>query len=143
VASPPSPPSGNGPQIDTAKIFAFGLQCYANGDLARAILAFRKVIAIAPNSSAHHAALGRALLRSEGLTPQAESAMRAAITLDPQSTDLLLEVGEVYLENSRPADAKILFTRASRLDPSNDEARLALGAVGGERQNLLGRLKRR
>lgn len=127
----PAPSAPAAPQLEAAGFRRYGTEYYRRGEFERAVLAFRKGLALAPNDASLHAGLARALLRHEGFSRQVEAALHRAIELEPLSVERLVELADVYVANDRDEDALILIKRVLRIDPGNAEARQALSMIDG------------
>ncbi len=59
----------------------------------------------------------------------AEASLRRALALEPERPEALRELGELYAESGRPAEAAGLLERAVALEPRRAESRRALAQV--------------
>src|SRR5262249_593712 len=71
----------------------------------------------------------------------AESALHAAVSLDPQSVRLHNNLGHIFLLEKKMDAAEVEFRKALDLDPASATARNNLGVVLGLRGDLEGALE--
>lgn len=90
-------------------------------DPAAAVSPLRKAVELLPSQSRPRYLLGLALERSGDLKGAAES-FEGAFHLDPKDAESLLQLGRVYLNTKRPADAEGRFRGVLGLDPKSIEA---------------------
>lgn len=108
--------------------FAEALESEKRYDLA--IIEYRKAVADEPDMAAIHYQLGRALLlrapddaeaRDEGLKEFEE-----AVKLDPHNSAAEYEIGEIHRRQGQFTQAREHFSRAVTLDPTVEDAQIAL-----------------
>jgi tetratricopeptide (TPR) repeat protein len=124
---PPAPPK---PALNVSQIFEHGVAYAESGDFDRASRAFQRAIEMEPNDARSHLALGAALANIHGLTRAAESSLRRAAELDPNSASLFVELALIYRKFERDGEARTLLKRAMLLDPTNEDAARELNAAG-------------
>jgi len=110
-----------------APYLEFGHFWYLQGRYKEAEEQFRRVNAMAPRLSAGHMNLGLAL-KEQGRYPEAESAMKRALDLQV-TTQVLTNLGALYYQEERWADAARFFERISPETPPNMTRCLDLGDV--------------
>jgi Flp pilus assembly protein TadD len=94
-------------------------------DPAAAVKPLQKAVDLLPSQSRPRLLLGTAQERSGDLTAAAAS-FEGAAHLDPQDTDALLHLGNLYLRLKRPADAEPKFRSVLALQPKSAAAALSL-----------------
>lgn len=108
--------------------FAEALESEKRYDLA--IMQYRKAIANEPDMPEPHYQLGRALLlRSPDDVAAREEALKEfneAVKLDPKNGAAEYEIGEIYRRQGQFAQAREHFSRAVMLDPTVEDAQIAL-----------------
>jgi Flp pilus assembly protein TadD len=90
-------------------------------DAKAAVVPLRSAVELLPSQSRPRYLLGLAEERSGDLKSAAES-FEGAVRLDPKDTDSLTQLGRVYLQLNRPADAEGKFRAALALDAKSAEA---------------------
>ena len=90
-------------------------------DPAQAVPPLRKAVELLPSQSRPRDLLGTAQERSGDLKGAAES-FEGASNLDPNDSDSLIHLSEVYLKLNRPADAEKKFRAVLPLEPKSPEA---------------------
>ncbi|HYA61830.1 MAG TPA: tetratricopeptide repeat protein [Candidatus Sulfotelmatobacter sp.] len=90
-------------------------------DAKAAVVPLRSAVELLPSQSRPRYLLGLAQERSGDLTGAAES-FEGAAHLDPKDPDSLTQLGLVYMQLNRPADAEGKFRAALRLDSKSTEA---------------------
>lgn len=118
------------PSLGAETLFEHGIAYVESGDFERAVQAFARGVDAAPTDARMHAALGSALANLRGLDKTAETALRKAAELDPNSPDLYVELALIYSKFDRANEARTLFKRAYLLDPTNEAAIRALEKDG-------------
>ncbi len=98
------------------------------GDLAGALAALRRSVALDPRSATARANLGAALL-SSGDADAARAQFQAALRVDPSDRASLGNLGLIASAEGRTADARAFFQRVLALDPTDGRARAALDAL--------------
>jgi tetratricopeptide (TPR) repeat protein len=111
---------------DPAKLFARGEAALANGDLEKAEHAFKKVLAIDPNSAAAYANLGVIDMRRKRWAAALTSLHRAE-KLAPQMTGVRLNIGLAYYRKNEYWHAIPAFESVIREQPDSLQARFLLG----------------
>ncbi len=81
-----------------------------------------------PEKVARHRAAAR-LLRENGLLPDAENELRAALELDAENTDALLDLAALLTEQKRLDEAEVLVAKVSAVDPGNRRLKLESGII--------------
>jgi len=105
-----------------------GTRLYEENDLAGAIAAFRRAVALDPDNASYHTNLAVALDEDEQ-DADALAAYERAIELDPRQTTALLNLGYMYSESERYEEARQVWEQVIRVDPRSADAEEA-------RQNL-------
>jgi Flp pilus assembly protein TadD len=90
-------------------------------DPVAAVAPLRKAVELLPAQSRPRYLLGLAQQRSGDIAGAAES-FEGASRLDPRDGDSLIQLGRMYLKNSRPADAEAKFHAALNLQPKSPDA---------------------
>jgi tetratricopeptide (TPR) repeat protein len=98
------------------------LDALRQNDPAKAKLVLAPLQEQCAQSSSYYELLGAANGMS-GDSTAAESAFKAAVSLEPKSSRLQAELGAAYLRNKKPQLAAEALAQALALDPSNDAAR--------------------
>jgi hypothetical protein len=118
ASSPPAvsvrPESKNASQLVR---FNEGIAAQTGGDWETAARLFQDVVAIDPLIVEGWNNLGNALLRL-GKLPDADRALRRALSLDPNYPAALVNAGLLRLQDGRPAEAGPFFARARCSTPS-------------------------
>jgi len=94
-------------------------------DPAAALAPLGKALELLPAQSRPRFLLGVAEERSGDLAKAAES-FEGAVRLDPQDSETLLHLGNLYVRLKRPADAESSFRRVLELQPNEPHALLGL-----------------
>jgi tetratricopeptide (TPR) repeat protein len=92
------------------------------GDNPRAIHKFRAELEINPQDARSHYMLGYELLKQHELTG-AESELRRATSLEPDSPDAFIDLAQLYMESHRLSEAEAAARKAITLtqdEPRND-----------------------
>ncbi len=104
-----------------AIILADAHSLYQSGRVHEAIAACQKVLALDPaNFNAIHL-LGKAASQI-GQRPLAENFLRAALSLRPDSSEVLSDLGQVLMLSGMPQQSLDCFTRALEFKPGSAEA---------------------
>jgi tetratricopeptide (TPR) repeat protein len=125
AAAPPRQPRPE-PKLDASALFEHGLAYAELGDFERAVSAFSRAVEAAPDDARMHAALGSALADAHGLDKTAETSLRRAAELDPNSAELYVALADVYRRFDRVDESRRLYRRALLIDPDNEDAQRAL-----------------
>ena len=104
---------------------AAALDLHRTGRWTEAEAAYRELLAHAPTAALHQN-LARLLLEN-GRFAEAMDALEAALALEPQSAELALLSGRVWVELGDLREAAQWFGRVLRLDPASHEARVQFG----------------
>jgi tetratricopeptide (TPR) repeat protein len=105
-----------------------GIRALDGGDWASAVAAFRKGLALAPDSASLHQRLGTALSLS-GDPQGALEQLQEAVRRDPGYAPARYSLGVLLASAGRQADAIQQFSAAVRTDPGYVEARLQLAEL--------------
>src|SRR5688572_14810813 len=105
-----------------------GLQAHQQGDLERALAAYRQVLAAVPDHPAALRLLGTALLQG-GDAAQAVSFLERAARRQSDDPHLLANLAQTYLALKRYADAEQTFRKASRLAPNEVQLHVGIAAA--------------
>lgn len=110
-----------------------GVIAQQSGNVAGAVDFFRQVIALKPDIAVAHLGLGSALAAA-GQLPDAVAAFERALVLKadrtaPEEGRILLNLGNLYHQIGRTAEAARCFQRVLELDPNHAEAHNSLGAM--------------
>lgn len=97
-------------------------------DLDKAIAWFQRALEIQPASELAHRDLGRVLSRS-GKFVEAREILEQGISLHPDSADLQFYLGNLLLEEHRPALAIISFRKALSMGSTDANVHASLGAA--------------
>jgi len=110
------------------RLMAFASDCHSRGDLAGAVSAYARIVALAPNLADVHFNLGVAL-KGLGRLDEAITAYSRAVTLRPTDAFALSNLGTALLAVGRDADALAAYRRAVAADPTYAEAGFNLGTT--------------
>jgi Flp pilus assembly protein TadD len=113
--------------------FNEGIAAQAGGDWETAARLFQDVVALDPSIVEGWNNLGNALLRL-GKLPDADRALRRALSLDPNYPAALVNAGLLRLQDGRPAEGLFRARRLAR--PRNPAPRVNL-AISQARQGAL------
>lgn len=112
----------------TTLAFGEALEAQKRYDLA--VMQYRKVIAKDPAMAGAHYRLGRALLLqspdSDAARDEALKEFQQELAVDPRSSAAEYETGEIYRRRGDFGHARDHFARAIQIDPSEEEAQIAL-----------------
>ena len=136
-------PAKAGKDIDAAEKDAFGLdrtnpelfvlkarRLYWTEKLDEAAAEVKKAIEANSTTAQFHVELARILLKKEGGEPQAEEAMKKALTLVPGSPKLLTMLGTAQARQKKWEDARQTLEKATEDQKArNGEARFMLGRI--------------
>ena len=107
---------------------AVGSLRLVTGDSAEAEAAYRRALAIVPDSS--DALIGLAdALAAGNKTGEAEQTLRRAIAVQPRYDAAQIAYGSFLFSHGRPAEAVVPYARATELQPDNPNAFNNLGAA--------------
>jgi curved DNA-binding protein CbpA len=120
------------PQYRAEEKFQQGLVALQGGDAAAATLHFGEAVRLSPRQARYHALYGRALMASAQTRRQAETELRAAITLDPRNAAYHVALAELYDIVGLPRRAEGELERALALDPRHAAARQMLERMKGK-----------
>jgi tetratricopeptide (TPR) repeat protein len=107
-----------------------------SGNLAQAEKEYLQVVQVSKNDPDNWLGLGEVYLR-EGKTHEAARVLDIAVGLDPGRADLHMARGRVLAALGDRKGAQLEFQEAVRLDPADEEARLAQKSVLAEPRNEL------
>jgi Flp pilus assembly protein TadD len=102
-------------------------------NLQQAVTWAKKAIALGPNVPEFQGTLAW-VYRAQGDLPKAEQTLRTAAALKPQRAAVVYNLGRVYLEQGKKAQAATEIKRALAIDPKfdpTDAARRQLQELGG------------
>jgi hypothetical protein len=116
------------PNIDERNLRFSGFFFLRKGDYHSAIKLLELAVAIRPNTKVY-TALGMACFRADQLE-KAEFYLKKALPLDSKRAALYGELGMVYIGRGRSDRARMLFEKASVLDPKNVEYQNKLAQIG-------------
>lgn len=105
-----------------------GLEAHQQGDIERALAAYRQVLAAAPDHPAALRLLGTGLLQ-RGDAGQAVSFLERAARRQADDPHLLANLAQAYLALQRYADAGQAFRKASRLAPNEVQLQVGIAAA--------------
>jgi curved DNA-binding protein CbpA len=120
------------PQYRAEESFQRGLVALQGGNAAGAALHFGEAVRLSPQQARYHALYGRALTASAQTRRQAETELRAAITLDPRNAAYHVALAELYDAVGLPRRAEGELERALSLDPQHAAARQMLERMKGK-----------
>jgi tetratricopeptide (TPR) repeat protein len=92
-----------------------------DSDAKAAVLPLQKAVELLPAQSRPRFLLGLALERSGDLKGAADS-FDGAAHLDPKNVESLIQLGRIYLNTKRPAEAEAKFRTALGVEPRSAEA---------------------
>jgi len=98
------------------------------GDLPGAIDAFTQAVRLSPNDPTIHREFAAAYV-AHGVADAAFCELMAALLVDPRDAQAHADVGQLYLDTSRDAEAVTAFDRALTLAPKRYEFRYALATA--------------
>jgi tetratricopeptide (TPR) repeat protein len=107
-----------------------------SGRLFEAEKEYLQILQVANKDPDNWLGLGTVYLR-EGKTQEALRALDTAVGLDPKRADLRMAHGRALAAVGNRKDAQLEFRRALRLDPANQEVRVAQKSILGEPKNEL------
>ena len=107
-----------------------------SGNLAQAEEEFLRVLQVAKNDPDNWLGLGEVYL-GEGKTQEAVRAFDVAVGLDPRRADLHMARGRALAAAGDRKNARLEFQVALRLNPANEEAKVAQKSVLAEPKNEL------
>ena len=84
-----------------------------NEEPAAAVAPLQRAVELLPAQSRPRTLLGLAYLKSGDLK-NSEDAFEGALALDPQDTETILHLAQLYLQQNRPLDARRSFARQLR-----------------------------
>ncbi len=90
----------------------------SQGNYALAILEFQEAIALDPNVSTIHVAIADGFSRI-GKLKRSETHLKIAIELDPNETEGLDMLGQIYFSQKKYNDAQQVYKRLHSTDPDN------------------------
>lgn len=93
-----------------------------------ALAAYREAAKLAPKDPRPHLAAG-SLLERQGDLSAAESEVRKAQDLQPDSREALVALADIYLRAQRWAEAEASLRQLLKADPANTQARFQLGQL--------------
>lgn len=110
-------------------LYLLGRAHLQQGRIPDAVSAHREALALAPSRGSFHAGLGRALAESADpdSRPEALSALRTAVRLNPVDVDARYELGKLLLAANRPEEAVRVLEEAVRQEPEFHNAYYVLG----------------
>jgi len=110
-----------------AGLYEFGSSLAKGGELAGAVEAFQKALALEPNSLAAHMNLGVAL--REKAMQKARLRIYAAWPHPPSNANVQYELGQTLRQSGDLAGAISAFEKALQIDPELREGYYALGVA--------------
>lgn len=125
-AHPPKSAVPRGSARNAEQLFLSGETALRDNQLANAERAFRKVLAIDPQSAGAYANLGVIYMRRKEWD-QALQALRKADSLAPQVAGIRLNIGLVYYRQNDFKSAIAPFESVVRDEPNSSQARYLLG----------------
>ena len=114
------------PRTLIAPSYGAGEQALHQGDLAAAEMAFRRVLALAPNDAGAHANLGVVYMRQRSWK-QALDELETARRLAPKLAGIRLNIGLVYFRQEDYSHAVPAFESVVHDEPNCEQARQLLG----------------
>ena len=130
-------------KTDPMAHFTLGNSYEAAGDLAAAIQAYERALALQPDFVEAGINLG-ALYVAEGRLEGAAAVLERALAGDPERVEALNNLGLIYREWGRLEEARDLYVKALQLQPSLAQAHFSLGLVYrglGERDRAVEHLR--
>jgi tetratricopeptide (TPR) repeat protein len=117
-----------GPAVGLDRLYeTIGMLCVAEGDLDRAVDAYRKRLDANPNHAESHRILGETYLLQDR-HDEALAEFGAALLVDARNADAYAGGAQVYLRTARFTEAEAASRRALALNPAHMAARYALGS---------------
>lgn len=111
-------------QLKSGTEYSMAMQAFTAGDLDRAMKRIEASLAANADVSKSHVLKGRILAEKGQLGP-AMTALEQAIALDPNDFEAWYYEGVTFERLSRPAEAMARFQKASELDPTSAQYRIA------------------
>ena len=103
----------------------------ARRNFPKALTAYEKALALKPDASQIHLALGWIYL-NEDRRDDAISQLTAELRADPYSVPALVGMGEVYYKEGHPDQAKTYLLKAISINPNSPQAQMWLGKVSAD-----------
>jgi type IV pilus biogenesis/stability protein PilW len=113
VAQPLAPTAAPSPLASPNALYQTGLTHLSSGEYLQARLSLEQAIALAPNQTNYHNALGLANLQL-GRLPQAEDAFRAALKLQRDFPDAYNNLGVTLAQEGKWEEAIVAFDQVLR-----------------------------
>lgn len=88
---------------------------------------YQRLLSLAPDSARAHQLLGEAAVANENRT-EAEAEFTSALTADPRSVEVLVELAELKRSQSKFDEAITYYTRAQQIGPTNYDIAYGMGA---------------
>jgi tetratricopeptide (TPR) repeat protein len=104
------------------------------GNYALAVLEFQDAIDFDPNASTIHVSIADAYRRL-GKSNRSEDHLRIALDLDPEDSDALEMIGQLYLSQKKFGDAEIVYKDLVKLVPDNIEYLFTLADLAQIQKN--------
>jgi tetratricopeptide (TPR) repeat protein len=105
-----------------------GRLAQVEGDFAGAVAAFRRAVQLNPNDVNMHRELAFAYA-AQGAVDEAFHELVASLLLNPRDAQTFADIGRLFLDAGRDADALPPLQRALRLAPERYESRYALATA--------------
>ena len=131
-------PGGPAPQAAVAVYQYLGEGYQRQGKIAEAKSAWNKVLALAPQGEMAEAAKS-GLKKMEGMKVQPKEekvaekkeseniqSIKKQLEDSPDNFDLVMALGQAYMEEDNWTEARVVFKRATQLDPNSKEAQFML-----------------
>lgn len=105
-----------------------GMKYAVTEETAKAVVAFEKAIALAPERVDFYTGLGRTVYQAAGKVSEAEAVFKKAAAANPNSANAHLELARFYLAQNRP-EGEAAARAAMQLAPKDITPRLLLARV--------------
>ena len=107
--------------------FEKGVKRFKARDFESATVEFKEAVRLDSGNAGYHSHLALALLQRPRREAEAEEAMLAAVSLEPENADHRANLGLLYQRAGMTDKAREAFAEALRLDPKNPKALKGLG----------------
>ncbi|MGA2810244.1 MAG: tetratricopeptide repeat protein [Candidatus Acidiferrum sp.] len=122
--------------LTTGVRFALTRACLEAGQISQGLKTAEEISAQAGSDANLHSALG-VLLGSEKRYAAAERELERANSLQPESFEILYNLGQIYLRDAKYTNAELELNRALKLKPESAETLYLLGQADSEQNRLV------
>jgi tetratricopeptide (TPR) repeat protein len=119
--------------VTTGVRFALTRACLEAGKISEGLKIAQEISTQASNDANLHSALG-VLLASEKQYEAAEKELEKASSLQPESFEILYNLGQTYVRDAKYANAEMELNRALKLKPESAETLYLLGQADSEQK---------